>query len=189
MTAKILAISGSARRDSVNGRLLAAAVAAARAAGAEVTVVDHHELALPLYDGDLEAEAGLPDNAKRLKALFASHQGLLIASPEYNGFFTPLLKNLIDWVSRPVAGVASPFAGKTAAIVAASPGGLGGLRGLPHIRLLLSNLGVTVLPGQLALGTAHEAFGHDGKLRDGGQQATLEGIAGELARVTAALNA
>jgi NAD(P)H-dependent FMN reductase len=113
---------------------------------------------------------------------------LLIASPEYNGFFTPLLKNTIDWVSRPVAGAPSPFAGKTAALFAASGGGLGGIRGLPHLRLLLSNLGVHVAAGQFALARADQAFGGDGKLADAGQQALLETCIADLLRLTAGLN-
>ncbi|MDH3591896.1 MAG: NAD(P)H-dependent oxidoreductase, partial [Planctomycetota bacterium] len=134
--AKILALSGSLRGDSFNRKLVAAAAAGARAAGAAVTEIDIREFPLPLYDGDLEARDGLPEHALRLKRLFAEHEGLLIASPEYNGSISGALKNLIDWVSRPASKGEKPLAsfdGKVAAIMAASPGGLGGLRGLVHV--------------------------------------------------------
>lgn len=187
MSARILAFSGSSRRGSLNGRLLAAAVMAAEAAGGEVTLVNLGELALPLYDGDLEDAHGMPAAAARLKRLFIEHDALLIASPEYNSFFSPMLKNAIDWVSRPGGDTASPFAGKVAALVAASPGALGGIRGLPHVRLLLSNLGVTVLPGQLGVPKADQAFAADGRLADAQMQKSLEQVVGELVRVTSTL--
>jgi chromate reductase, NAD(P)H dehydrogenase (quinone) len=190
MPVKLLALCGSARRESCNRRLLAAAVAAARAAGAEITELDLRADLLPLYDGDLEAQHGLPAAARELKQVFAAHDGFLIASPEYNGFFSPLLKNTLDWVSRPAADLpAPPYAGKTAALLAASPGALGGIRGLPHLRLLLSNLGVTVSPAQMALGRTDQAFAADGRLADPAQQATLEKTVADLIRLTKALKA
>jgi NAD(P)H-dependent FMN reductase len=187
MTVRLLAFSGSSRRESINQRLLNVAVASARAAGAEVTELHLAQDLLPLYDGDLEDRGGLPAAARTLKEQFAQHDGFLIASPEYNGFFSPLLKNTIDWVSRPLTGAPAPFAGKTAALFAASAGGLGGIRGLPHLRLLLSNLGVTVTPAQLALGRAEEAYGADGRLADAGQQAMLDKCVAELLNLTRAM--
>jgi chromate reductase len=187
MAVKLLALCGSARRDSINGRLLALAVAAARASGAEVTECALTTDLLPLFDQDREAAEGIPAAAMELKVAFQAHDGLLIASPEYNGFFSPLLKNAIDWVSRPVAGAPSPFAGKTAALFAASGGALGGIRGLPHLRLLLSNLGVQVAAGQMALAKAEQAYGADGRLADAGQQAMLEKCVADLLRLTAGL--
>ena len=189
MAVRLLALCGSARQGSINARLLALAVATARARGAEVTEFPLAANLLPLMDEDLETAQGLPPAAVQLKAAFAAHDGLLIGSPEYNGFFTPLLKNAIDWVSRPVPGQASPFAGKTAALFAASTGTLGGIRGLPHLRLLLSNLGVTVAPGQMALARADQAYGADGRLADAGQQAMLEKCIDDLLRLTAGLRA
>lgn len=156
---RLLAFAGSGREDSLNRRLLAAAVAIARAQGAEVTVLDLKADTLPLYDGDLE-DAGLPPRVIELKHLFAAHDGFLIASPEYNSFFTPLMKNTIDWLSRPApAGVPEPLSGRTAAICGTSPGALGGIRGLPYLRLLLSKLGVLVSPNELAVGNGGKAIG------------------------------
>ena len=182
MTAKILAFAGSARAGSFNRKLIAIAAAATRAAGGEVTLVELRDYPMPLYDGDLEAASGLPEHAKRMKALFLAHDGLLFSCPEYNSSITPLWKNTIDWVSRPAPGETSLqcFDGKVAALVAASPGALGGLRGLVHVRSILGNIGVLVLPTQLAISKAHEAFDENGKLKDAKQQATVEKIAGQL---------
>ena len=187
MPVRLLAFCGSARKESTNRRLLAAAVGAARAAGASVTELDLQSGLLPIYDGDLEARHGLPAAALELKAQFAAHDGFLIASPEYNGFFPPLLKNTLDWVSRPAPDAPAPYAGKAAGLLAASPGALGGIRCLPHLRLLLANLGVTVSPAQLALGRADQAFGADGNLGDANQQKLLEQVVADLIRLTAAI--
>lgn len=187
MSVRLLAFCGSARKESCNRRLLAAAVRAARAAGASVTELELRSDLLPIYDGDLEALHGLPAAALELKAQFAAHDGFLIASPEYNGFFSPLLKNALDWVSRPAPDAPAPYAGKTAGLLAASPGALGGIRCLPHLRLLLTNLGVTVSPVQLALGRADQAFADDGGLADAAQQKMLEKVVADLIRLATAL--
>jgi NAD(P)H-dependent FMN reductase len=189
MTAKILAFAGSARAASVNKKLVAVAAAAARAAGGEVTLIDLRDYPMPLYDGDLEAASGLPEHAKRLKALMLTHDGLLLSCPEYNSSITPLMKNAIDWTSRPAFGEAplACFDGKVAALVAASPGALGGLRGLVHVRSILGSIGVLVLPGQVAVGKAHEAFDADGKLKDAKQAASVEKLAGQLVQTVAKL--
>ena len=183
MTTRLLALCGSARRESINRRLLEVSVAIAREQEAEVTLFDLPADTLPLYDGDLEDTMGLPSAVMALKAEFLSHDGLVIASPEYNGFFSPLLKNAIDWVSRPVPGAASPFAGKTAVLVSASTGTLGGIRGLPHLRLLLSNLGVIVAPGQMALALADKAYGEDGNLLPS-QRAMLQKCMADFVQLT-----
>jgi chromate reductase len=180
---RILAFAGSTREASFNKRLVRVAAAGARAAGAEVTVIDLRDHPLPLYDGDLEASQGLPDNALRLKRLFMDHDALLISAPEYNSGITGVLKNTIDWVSRrgdddrPLAA----YANKVAGIMSASPGGLGGLRGLFQVRQILTTLGVLVIPQQQAVPRAAEAFDADGRLKDAVQQAAIEAIA---ARVT-----
>ena len=172
MNARILAFAGSARRDSLNKKLIALAAQAAREAGAEVTLIDLDDYPMPVYHGDLEAAAGLPENAQRLRALFLQHDGLLIASPENNSSVSALLKNAIDWLSRSIGdgkGVNSglaPYRGKVAAIMAASPSPFGGTRGLPHLRQILASLGVTVVPSQLALQHADHAFEADGSLKD-----------------------
>lgn len=157
---KILAFSGSIRRDSWNRRLIQSAADAARAAGGDVTLIDLADYPLPLMDEDLEAREGLPANAQRLKALFKAHDALLISSPEYNSSMPPLLKNTLDWVSREWQGESGlvPYRGKVAAILAASPGQFGGMRMLPHLRQILNTLGVLVLPGQFSLAHADTAF-------------------------------
>ena len=157
---KILAFSGSIRHDSWNRKLIQAAVDATRAAGGDVTLIDLADYPLPIYNGDLEDKEGLPDNALRLKALFKEHDALLISSPEYNSSVPPLLKNTIDWVTREWQGESGlvPYQNKVAAIMSASPGSLGGMRMLPHLRQILNTLGVLVLPGQFALAHADTAF-------------------------------
>ncbi|NJR52685.1 MAG: NAD(P)H-dependent oxidoreductase [Leptolyngbyaceae cyanobacterium CSU_1_3] len=187
---KILAFAGSARKDSLNQKLVKIAAEGARAAGAEVTYLDFRDLPLPLYDGDLEAVEGLPDNALKLKALMRAHQGYLIACPEYNSSITPLLKNAIDWASRPAPNEPSLacFREKVAVLMSASPGGLGGLRGLVHVRSILGNIGVLVLPDQKAVGNAHQAFDENGNLNDEAQQAAILELGSKLARVTTQLN-
>jgi len=189
--AKILAFAGSARKDSFNKKLVKIAIAGAKAAGAEVTYLDFRNLPLPLYDEDLEAAEGLPENALKLKAMMKAHQGFLIACPEYNSSVTPLLKNAIDWASRPEPGEPSLacFKDKVAILMSASPGGLGGIRGLVHVRSILSNIGVLVLPDQKAIGTAYQAFDENGNLKDALQQAAIEQLGSRLATVTAKLNA
>jgi chromate reductase, NAD(P)H dehydrogenase (quinone) len=186
-TAKILAFSGSARAGSFNKKLIAIGVDAARAAGAEVTLLDFRELPLPLYDGDLEEAQGLPDNAKKLKALMREHDGFLISAPEYNSSITPLLKNAIDWASREESDSEPPlvcFRGKTAGLLSASPGGLGGIRSLVHVRSILGNIGVFVLPDQVSISSAHEAFDESGKLKDARKAKQVEKVAAGLVEMT-----
>lgn len=185
---KILALAGSTRKDSYNKTLLAWVARRAEAAGAEVTVVDLRDYAMPLYDGDLESEAGLPEKAAELKRLAHSADAFLIASPEYNGSLTAVLKNAIDWLSRPGAVEGSVFQDKVALLVSASPGGLGGLRGLRHLTEVLGNLGVFVLPGQRAVSRAHEAFDEGGEIKDEALRAQLEALAQTLVRTTERLN-
>jgi NAD(P)H-dependent FMN reductase len=183
---KILAFSGSIRRDAWNRKLIQTAVEAAQAAGGEVTLIDLADYPLPLYNGDLEDKEGLPDNAQRLKALFKEHDALLIASPEYNSSIPPLLKNTIDWVSREWQGESGlvPYQNKLAAIMAASPGSLGGMRMLPHLRQILNALGVLVLPGQFSLSHADTAFDEEsGALKS---PARLHALVLDLVNITAA---
>lgn len=188
---KILAFAGSAREDSFNKRLARAAAAYAAEAGAAATVIDLRDFPLPLYDGDLEASEGLPENAERLYELFKAHEALLIASPEYNSSISPLLKNTIDWVSRPREGEAplTAYAQKAAGLLAASPGQLGGLRGLVHLRSILGNIGVLVIPQQVAIGAAHEAFAPDGSLSDEKQAKRVSAMVESLVSVTRRLHA
>src|SRR5436190_2581757 len=134
---RILAFSGSARKESLNKKLLAVVVEAARAAGGDVTLLDLNELPIPMYHGDLEDEKGIPENAQKFIKLVTEHHALLIASPEYNSQMTPLLKNTIDWATR---ADENPLIGKVAAVVSASPGNFGGVRSMFHARLLLTHL-------------------------------------------------
>ena len=189
MMPRILAVAGSTRRESFNKKLVASAAQGAREARAEVTLIDLKDFPLPLFDQDLEAEQGMPENGKKIKKLFIDHDGLLIASPEYNSSFPAVLKNAIDWVSRPAPGEPSlvAFRGKVATLMSASPGALGGLRGLVHVRSILGNLGVIVLPDQIALAKAHEAFQPDGSLVDSKRLAGVEGLGKTLASFLAKL--
>ena len=188
-TPRILAFAGSTRKDSWNKKLIAIADAAARQAGGEVTLVDLAEYPMPLYDGDLEKNEGIPPNGKKFKELLKSHHGLLISAPEYNSSITGVLKNAIDWASRPEPNEPGlvAFIGKVAGLMAASPGALGGLRGLVHVRAILGNIQVLVIPEQFTIASAHEAFNPDGSLKDEKKQATLEGIAKKVVSVTARL--
>ncbi|NOT00282.1 MAG: NAD(P)H-dependent oxidoreductase [Phycisphaerales bacterium] len=180
--ARILAFAGSTRGDSVNKKLVRVAAAAAVKAGAEVTVVDLRDLALPLFDEDLEAASGPPAGAVRLKKMMVECDGFLIASPEYNSSVTAALKNAIDWASRPAPGEAPlvAFRGKAAALMSASPGALGGLRGLVHLRAILGNIGVLVMPDQVAVPSAFESFAADGSMKDEKQRAKVEQLARDL---------
>jgi chromate reductase len=175
---RILAFAGSARKDSFNVKLVHIAAAGARAAGAEVTVLDLNDFPMPLFNQDLEAADGPPPQASRLKEIMRAHGGLLIASPEYNSSISPLLKNTIDWVSRPADGepMLAAYQGKVAGLMSASPGRLGGLRGLVHLRSILSNIGVLVIPDQVAVGEASSAFDDRGDLVDDRRHASVQGV-------------
>ena len=189
-TPRILVFGGSLRRDSFNQKLAAIVASGARAAGAEVTLIALRDFPLPVFDQDLEDAEGMPAAAKKLKQLFREHHGLLIATPEYNSSITAALKNAIDWVSRAESDDEPPlvaFTGKTAILCAASPGALGGLRGLVHVRAILGNLGVTVLPDQVAVSKAHEAFKPDGSLADEKQAAKVKKLGTQLAHHLAKL--
>jgi len=168
MSVKILAFAGSTRADSMNQQLVQAAAAMGQTYGATVQVIHLKDYPLPLYDGDAEAADGAPAALGELKKLIAAHDGLLIASPEYNASVTAVLKNTIDWLSRPSNGGApgAELKGKVVGLLSASPGGLGGIRGLNHLRAIFQNLSVFVIPNQFALGAAHTAFAADGSLKD-----------------------
>ncbi|MEZ6124993.1 MAG: NAD(P)H-dependent oxidoreductase [Planctomycetaceae bacterium] len=190
MTApRILAFAGSVRINSFNGTLVRIAAAGARRAGADVTVLDLNDFPLPIFDEDFEREQGTPANAQKLKELFLQHDGLLVSSPEYNSSISPLLKNTIDWVSRPIPGQPrlAAYRNKFAALMSASPGALGGLRGLVHVRAILGNIGVTVLANQVAIGHADSAFDSSGQLRDESQQVQILDLGRSLAEVLAKL--
>ena len=181
---RVLAFSGSARRETLNKQLLAVAVTAVRAAGAEVTLVDLNDLPMPLYHGDLEDKEGLPANAVKLTELIKSHTAVLVASPEYNSMITPLLKNTIDWCTR---GDDNPFVGKVAAVVSASPGQFGGVRSMKLAQQLLLHLGCHVVPAQCFLPKAHEAFDGAGQLKDARNQKAVDALALQLVQTATKL--
>lgn len=190
-SSSILIFAGSTRQNSYNKKLVKIAGQSAKAAGASVTFIDLKDFPLPLYDEDLETTEGLPPQALQLKALLLSHQGLLIACPEYNSSISGVLKNAIDWASRPVEGEAplACFKGKVCSLMSASPGALGGLRGLMPVRSLLENIGVLVLPDQVAISKAHEAFNEAGQLQNVKQQNSIEALGSNLAQMLQKLNA
>jgi NAD(P)H-dependent FMN reductase len=182
---KILAFSGSNRKASFNQRLVTIAAEAASQAGAAVKIVSLCDYDAPLYSAELEAEQGIPEAALEFKQLLTAHQGFLIASPEYNGFFTPALKNILDWASRQQQSDEKPlsaFRGKSAVIMATSPGALGGVRGLMMLRLQLANLGVNVLAAQQAVPFANKVWQADG-FADLAQQQIIEDLGRQLVAV------
>ncbi|MGE3163461.1 MAG: NADPH-dependent FMN reductase [Planctomycetota bacterium] len=182
---RIVVFGGSARRASYSKQLARACVAPLEAAGGVVEWLDLADFPAPLYHGDLEHEAGLPATIVDLQQRLAASDGLLVVSPEYNGSVTPLLKNTLDWCSRPNptdkarSGVAV-FGGRAAAVMASSPGPLGGIRVLFHVRDILGYLGMLVIPQQLAVGKAAEVIGADGRLTDEKQQGALESVCRSL---------
>jgi NAD(P)H-dependent FMN reductase len=187
--AKIIALAGSLRQSSYNQLLVSNAALGASAAGAEVQIINLSDYNIPLFSEDLEAE-GAPAAVNDLKHLFAQSQGILIASPEYNGSISGVLKNAIDWLSRPSQGVeiGSAFQGKVAGIMAASPCGLGGLRGLTHLRDVLFNLGTLVNPNQIAVADAYKAFDEQGQLQDAELSERVKTLGGEIAKLADKIN-
>ncbi|MCC7548811.1 MAG: NAD(P)H-dependent oxidoreductase [Burkholderiales bacterium] len=187
---KILAFAGSTRTQSWNGKLIRVAVDSLHRHGIEARLIDLREFPMPLYDGDLEAGQGVPEPARALKRLMVAHDGFLIACPEYNSSITAVLKNAIDWVSRPQKeDSTSAFRGKVVSLLAASPGNLGGIRGLFTVRQILSVLGCIVLPTQFGLARAHEAFDDNGRLVEPTHQKAVDAVVSELGNVASRLHA
>ncbi len=181
----ILAFAGSTRRGSYNDLLVRVAAQAAEQQGVAVNVIRLRDFPLPLYDADLEAEQGLPETARKLKQLMISHQGFLVASPEYNSSVSAVLKNAIDWASRREEGEIPLvcFKAKVVGLLGASPGALGGLRGLVHIRAIFGNLGCLVIPEQMAVSSAHQAFDDQGSLRDDGVRERVQAVGAGVAKL------
>jgi NAD(P)H-dependent FMN reductase len=163
---KILAFAGSARSASWNKQLVRVAAYDARTAGADVTLIDLRDFPMPIYDGDEEERDGIPQAALAFRELMLDHQGLLIASPEYNGSVSALLKNALDWCSRPAMGQdgLAPFRGKTVALLAASVSPFGGVRSLSHLRGIMSKMGSHVLADEILVPFAPQAFDAQGAL-------------------------
>ncbi len=182
---RLLFFAGSARAGSHNKRLADLAHRIALANGVESVFVDLNDYPMPIYHGDVEAEQGPPEEARKFKALLGEYQGVFIASPEYNASIAPLLKNALDWVTR-VRGKGESglevFRSRVFAISGASPGYYGGMRSLLQLREILAiGLGATVIPQQIALPRAHEAFDADGRLKDDRQQDLLKSVVEALA--------
>jgi len=178
----VLAFAGSTRKGSFNQAILNIAVQGAKDAGAHVTVVNLADYPMPLFNQDEEDEQGIHENAQAFKALLTSHDGFLIASPEYNSSYPALLKNAIDWGSRSAEGETpmQAYKGKVAAIMASSPGALGGLRALVPLRMLLENIGTLVLPNQRAIAKVHTLMDDNGQITDERTIQQLRGLAAEL---------
>ena len=187
-TPRLLAFAGSLREGSYNRRLIPVLAEGARAAGAQVTLIELRDYPLPVYDGDIEA-AGMPAQARQLQQLMREHDGLLISTPEYNGSMPALIKNTLDWISRPMEdgrmGTAL-FQDKVAGIVSASPGALGGLRSLLGLRDALAKLGLVVVPQQVAVGQVADKLVATGQLKDDKQRAAVHAVGAAVARLTAA---
>jgi len=187
----IAVIVGSTREGSFNRALGELAAANLEAQGASVTRIDLAAFDLPLYSAALEAHAFPPD-ALKLKTLFAAQDGLLFVSPEYNGSLSPLLKNAIDWASRPTGDESlvalTAYRGKAAAIMSASISPFGGLRGLMHLRQILSTIQMLVIPEQVVVPNAHAAFAEDGSLKEVLPASLVEMTTGRLVAVAKALS-
>ena len=185
---RLLAFAGSLREGSYNRRLIPVLAEGARAAGAQVTLIELRDYPLPVYDGDIEA-AGMPPQMRQLQQLMREHDGLLISTPEYNGSMPALVKNILDWISRPMEdgrmGTAL-FQDKVAGIVSASPGALGGLRSLLVLRDALAKLGLVVVPQQVAVGQVADKLVATGQLKDDKQRAAVHAVGAAVARLTAA---
>ncbi len=182
---KLLLMAGSARSGAYSVKLRDAARTMAQAAGAETSVLDLRELALPLYDGDIEASQGVPAGAATLRDAIRQHDALIIVTPEYNGFPTPLVINAFDWLSRLKDGLATT-ADKPVALLASSPGALGGLRALNYLRQYLQMaFQMIVVPQQQAVSRAQEAFTADGALADAKAAAMLAGVVSAVLKLAA----
>lgn len=183
---KILVFAGSARAESLNKKLAVAGAAAVRKAGGEATLIDLNDYPAPIYHGDDEDAHGVPENILALKKLIAEHDGLMIATPEYNGFMPPLLVNTFGWVTRPSnnGGPEDVLKSKHVALMAASPGRLGGIRVVPRLRDCLCELGCVPVEGFVTVPGAGSAFGADGNLADEAGQKGLDALASRLVKAT-----
>ena len=192
MQPTILVLAGSTRTGSLNRRLAELAAARIGAAGGSVSSLDLRDYPLPLYDGDLEAASGVPEAAQRLHERLRTSDGVFIASPEYNANVTPLLLNMVAWVSRVSdhGGMAAAFGRPVYAIGAASPGGFGGYRGLMALRNSLElQLKARVLPGMVSVASAHQAFDDTGELKDARTRGMLDKLAAQLVEAAASVRA
>lgn len=191
MKSKILAFAGSSRTQSWNKRLLKIAAAGATEAGAEVTVVDLRDFPLPLYDGDLESSDGVPAPAREFRELLLANEGVLIACPEYNGTVSAVLKNMLDWTSRPIDGQDGllPYKRKLVALAGTSVSPYGAVRAIGHLRGIMSKMGATVLGEEVTVPFAAQAFSDAGELVNPALQALAKQLGANLTLATKNLNA
>lgn len=178
-TPRILVFAGSNRTGAYSGKTADAAMKELALQGAEVTRISLSDYPLPIYDADLEAASGIPDNAMKLGRLVAAHDGVLIASPEYNNSIPPLLKNTIDWISRIRRDGERdfrPFRGRVAALCSSSDGRFAGIRALNHLRPVLVNVGLEVISPQCSIAFGEEAFDEHGGIRDPRTRRVLENV-------------
>jgi NAD(P)H-dependent FMN reductase len=184
---KILVIPGSLRTGSLNAKLAAVAAHALAQEGAEVNRISLADFPLPIYDGDLQAKSGVPKNAVNLKRMMAAHHGVLIVTPEYNSSVPALVKNAIDWVSRVQDAHETRgqvFRERVFAIASASGGRLGGARALAALRLILSACHAQVIPNQLALAFAEDAYDDMDHLRNSADSVALKALVRQLIDVS-----
>ena len=184
---KILVIPGSLRTGSLNAKLAAAAGYELAQAGAEVTRISLADFPLPIYDGDLQSKAGVPKNAINLKRMMSAHHGVLIVTPEYNSSVPALVKNTIDWVSRVQDAHETRgqvFRERPFAIAAASESRLGGTRAVAALRLILAACQATVIPNQLALSFAGEAYDDMDRLKLAADAEALKALVRQLIDVS-----
>ena len=184
---KILVIPGSLRTGSINAKLAAAAAHELALAGAEVTRISLGDFPLPIYDGDLQSKSGVPKNAINLKRMMSAHHGVLIVTPEYNSSVPALVKNTIDWVTRVQDAHETRgqvFRERAFAIAAASEGRLGGTRSLAALRLILSACHATVIPNQLALSFASQAYDDMDRLKHPADVEALAALVRQLVEVS-----
>ena len=188
---RMLILSGSTRSGSYNTLLARIAEQLLQEAGAKTALINLTDFDMPIYNGDIQQQLGIPAPAMALKQQFKEADGLLFASPEHNMSPSALLKNTIDWVSRATAHESGkvPFEGKAAALCSASTGGLGGQRGLLHLRLMLTGLGMHVLPAVVGIGNAATAFDANGQLKDQSQVSALRSLAQSAVELTRRLHA
>jgi chromate reductase, NAD(P)H dehydrogenase (quinone) len=184
---KILVIPGSLRTGSHNAKLAMAAAYEFAQAGVDVTRISLGDFPLPIYDGDLQAKSGVPKNAINLKRMMGSHHGVVIVTPEYNSSVPPLVKNTIDWITRvqdPHESRGQVFREKPFALAAASEGRLGGTRALAALRLILSACHATVVPNQLALSFADQAYDDMDRLKNQADIEALKALVRQLIEVS-----
>lgn len=185
---KLLFFAGSCREHSLNIRLAKFAEQSIDHDLVETTFINLADYQIPLYNGDHEENYGIPNDVSTLKRLFDAQDGLFIASPEYNGSYSALLKNTVDWLFRRPEDGLVPFANKVVALASASPLGAGGLRGLVPLRMLMGNMGCHIIPNQFCLAHAGTAF-DDGQLTDESQIINLNKTLDQWLETTIALNA